>query len=204
VPALTVNVPVPVYGAVPPVAETVTEVVPPKQAMVPDVELAVNGNGHTLRADELFLGFGVAVEKLAELLLESVHPFAALKTASVADGAAVGPVPSKQFAVDPKPTKSITPAVGHAPVSATVLETNAIFPAVADMAIVPVASGVGSATPLAPPAWRTKKYCPGFKVKFGRVVTLHVVPVAEAYCTDIPLRLTDVLDLLNNSMKSFV
>lgn len=120
--------------------------------MVPAVELAERGNGHTFKAELLFLGFGVAVEKFVELLLESVHPFAALKTAKVAEGAAVGPVPSKQFAVVPKPTKSITPDVGHAPVNAVVLETKATLPAVADIAIVPVASGVGMATPTAPPA----------------------------------------------------
>lgn len=194
------NVPVPVYGAVPPVAETVTVVEPPKQPMVPDVELAESGIGHTFRAEVLFLGLGVAVEKLAELLLESVHPFAALKMASVAEGAGVGPVPSKQLAVVPKPTKSITPTVGHAPVNAVVFETNATLPTVADIAIVPVASGVGRATPTAPPAWRTKKYCPGFKVKFGRVVTCQVVPVAEVYWTDIPFKLTAEFDLLNNSM----
>ena len=34
-PALAVNVPVPEYGSVPPVAVTVTVVVPPKQVMVP-------------------------------------------------------------------------------------------------------------------------------------------------------------------------
>ena len=39
-PALTVNVPVPEYGAVPPVAVTVTVVVPPLQDIVPAVELA--------------------------------------------------------------------------------------------------------------------------------------------------------------------
>jgi hypothetical protein len=172
--------------------------------MVPAVELADNGIGQTLKADALFLGFGVAVAKLLELLLESVHPFAALNTASVADGAAVGPVPSKQFAVVPKPTKSITPAVGQDPESAVVLETNATFPPLADMAIVPVASAVGSATPFIPPACRTKKYCPGFKVKFGSAVTVQDVPVELAYWTDIPFRLTEEFDLLNNSMKSLV
>ena len=39
-PALTVNVPVPVYGAVPPVAVTVTVVVPPLQAIDPEATLA--------------------------------------------------------------------------------------------------------------------------------------------------------------------
>ena len=34
------KLPVPVYGKVPPVADTVTVVVPPKQAMLPDPEEA--------------------------------------------------------------------------------------------------------------------------------------------------------------------
>ena len=37
------NVPVPVYGAVPPVALIVTEVVPPLQVIVPGVARAVTG-----------------------------------------------------------------------------------------------------------------------------------------------------------------
>ena len=47
--------------------------------------------------------------------------------------------------------KSTTLVVGQAPVSAVVLLTKATFPAVADMAIVPVTSGVGSAAPPEPP-----------------------------------------------------
>jgi hypothetical protein len=41
VPAVLENVPVPVYGVVPPVAVTVTVVVPPKHAMVVGLALAV-------------------------------------------------------------------------------------------------------------------------------------------------------------------
>ena len=40
-----VKEPVPAYGAVPPPPETLTEVVPPKQAMAPDVEAAVSNVG---------------------------------------------------------------------------------------------------------------------------------------------------------------
>jgi hypothetical protein len=44
VPADTVNVPVPVYGAVPPVAETTTVVLPPLHAIVPAVAVAPNND----------------------------------------------------------------------------------------------------------------------------------------------------------------
>ena len=44
-PALTVNVPVPVYGAVPPAAVTVTVVVPPLHKIVPALLLAVKAVG---------------------------------------------------------------------------------------------------------------------------------------------------------------
>ena len=53
----------------------------------------------------------------------------------------------QSLAVVPKLTASTT--VGHAPDSAVVEDTSATLPAVAPMAIVPVASGVGSA--LVPP-----------------------------------------------------
>jgi hypothetical protein len=44
-PALTVNVPVPKYGAVPPEAVTVTVVVPPLQDIVPALDEATNTAG---------------------------------------------------------------------------------------------------------------------------------------------------------------
>ena len=44
-PAVTVNVPVPVYGCVPPVALTVMVVLPPLQAIVPAVDDATNISG---------------------------------------------------------------------------------------------------------------------------------------------------------------
>ena len=69
------------------------------------------------------------------------------------DNVAVGD-PSEQFAAEPKPTKStsVGSLVGHEPVSAVVLLTSATLPAVALIAIVPVASGVGSAVVPAAPA----------------------------------------------------
>ena len=58
VPALRVNVPVPVYGAVPPEADTVTVVVPPLQGMTGAVAVAVRSGGLTMLivavAEQLF------------------------------------------------------------------------------------------------------------------------------------------------------
>ena len=45
VPALTVKLPVPVYGPVPPADVTVTVAVPPLHKILVDVELAVNAVG---------------------------------------------------------------------------------------------------------------------------------------------------------------
>ena len=55
------KVPVPLYGAVPPVALTVTVVVPPLQAIVPALEEAVNCVG------SLTLPDAVAVQPLASV-----------------------------------------------------------------------------------------------------------------------------------------
>lgn len=97
-----------------------------------------------LKVDELFLGIGNPAAKSALLLSVSVQPLFARITALVLEGAAVGPPPSKQLAVPPKPTKSTIPEEGQTPVSDVVVLTNATLPTVADMAMVPVASGVGS------------------------------------------------------------
>jgi hypothetical protein len=73
-----------------------------------------------------------------------------LKSAVVALGAGAGPLPSKQLAVVPYPTRSMMLAPdGHAPDKAVVVLTNATLPAVAAIAIVPVASGVGNGFPMA-------------------------------------------------------
>jgi hypothetical protein len=164
---------------------------------------AVQGAVQGFSGDDVFRGLGSPAEKSDELLLLSVHPALALITALVFDGAGVGPEPSKQFAVVPKPTISTTPIVGHDPDNAVTEFTNATLPAVADMAIVPIASGVGSAVvPPLPTACLIRKYCPGLSVMLGKVVTVQDVPVAEAYCTDQPLRPTGELVPLNNSIKS--
>jgi hypothetical protein len=94
--------------------------------------------------------------------------------------------------------------VGHAPDSAVVLLTRATFAAVALIAIVPVASGVGKGlTPLALNDSAIRKYCPGWITTFPKAVTCQAVPVAAAYCTDHPFTEMGVLLRLNNSMKSF-
>src|SRR6266404_9150662 len=88
-------------------------------------------------------GLGGPVVKSAPLLFVSVQPPLRRSAAGVFVVAAVGPAPSKQFAV-PSPTKSaMNEPVGQAPVSATDETTRAILPPVAPMAIRPVASGVG-------------------------------------------------------------
>ena len=89
-------------------------------------------------------GLTVPAEKSSGLLSASVQPAAARETEVVLPGAGVGPLPSKQFAVAPKPTKSTRlPPVGHAPVSGVTVLERATLPAVPLMAVVPVASGAG-------------------------------------------------------------
>ena len=59
---------------------------------------------------------------------------------------------SEQFVPVPNPTKStIWEPVGQVPVSAVVLLTKATLPAVPEILIDPVASGVGKTAPTAPP-----------------------------------------------------
>ncbi len=99
-----------------------------------------------------------AAEKSAALLSVSVQPLPARKSAFAVLGAGAlfavlgDAVGSEQFAVVPKPTKSMIAALaGQAPLSAVVLLTRAILPAVALMAMEPVTSGVGRLlTPLGP------------------------------------------------------
>jgi hypothetical protein len=158
-----------------------------------------------LSAALVLRGFGAPAVKSAALLSVSVQLLPARETESVLEGAGVGPAPSKQFAVAPNPTKSTTPAAGQAPLKAVVPATNATFPAAPAMAIVPVASGIGrGVVPPAPIASCTRKYWPGWTVMFPNDVTCHVVPVALAYCTLMPFRLTADPPRLNSSMKSLV
>src|SRR3954447_4467557 len=94
-------------------------------------------------------GFGAAALKSEALLFVSTQPLLARNTALVLLGAGVGPLPSKQLAVVPKPARSRRP-VGQ-PVSADVVDTSATLPAVPAMAIAPLASADGSGTPQGEP-----------------------------------------------------
>src|SRR5438270_9979325 len=82
----------------------------------------------------------------------SVQPLPLRVVELVLSEAPPAAVPSEQFA-DPQPTKSlIAPPVGQEPESAVVLETSATLPLLADMLMLPVASGVGRLVVPDPPA----------------------------------------------------
>ncbi len=126
-------------------------------------------------------GFGAPDVKSALLFPASKQPPLPLETLNEFEGAGVGPAPSKQFAVEPNPTKSITVTVGHVPVRATFEFESATFPAVPDIAIDPEISGVGRATPApAPTAKAIRKYPPAGIVALNDW-TVQDEPVAEAY-----------------------
>ncbi len=91
--------------------------------------------------------------------------------------------------------------LGQLPLKALVLLTSATFADVALIAVLPVASGAGSAlTPLVLPASCTRYYWPGASVRLVRFVTDQVVPLALAYCTDQPFSDWLTLLALNNSI----
>src|SRR2546425_3742793 len=97
---------------------------------------------HAFSGAEVFRGLGAPDEKSEALLLVSVQPRPARRTAVVLEGAMVGAL-SEQLAVGPKPTKSCTPAAKGqpVPVSAVVVFTSATLPAPAAIGI--ATSGVG-------------------------------------------------------------
>lgn len=134
---LTVNVAV-VVPAFPSVTETSL------------IESPIEPGLQRFNVDAVLRGFGAPEAKSEAFWSVSVQPFAALRTAVVLEGAGVGPVPSKQVAAAPYPAKSTIDAEGQEPVRAVVALTSATFPAVALIAIVPAASGVGRST--VPPA----------------------------------------------------
>src|SRR5690242_13217078 len=74
--------------------------------------------GVAVATPALLRGLGAPVTKSTELLSVSFAPFDWRRSAVVFDGAGAGAV-SEQFAVAPKPTRSIVPA-GHAPDNAVV------------------------------------------------------------------------------------
>ena len=93
---------------------------------------------------ELLRGFGAAFTKSALLLSVSVQPLLILNSAVVLLGAPVAPLPSKQLAPLPYPTRSITELPSeHDADKAVGLLTSATFAAVALMLIAPIALGVG-------------------------------------------------------------
>ena len=139
-------------GFTPAVTETLSRTAPPGKTdageanPMPEGSVGIPGWQATA-GEELFRGAGLPRVKSLELSFVSVQPLPLRIAAVVFESTSVGPLPSKQFAL-PKPTKSV--ALGHVPVSAAVESTRATFPLVADIVIVPVASGVGRLT--VPPA----------------------------------------------------
>ncbi|HEY3262243.1 MAG TPA: hypothetical protein VGJ95_18590 [Pseudonocardiaceae bacterium] len=163
----------------------------------------------------LLRGLGAPATKSAPLSSVSWAPSDLRSTAVVFDAVGAAAVPSKKFA-PPYPTRSLMSAScsgehGVDPplqASPAVEVTSTTLPVVADMLVVPVASGVGSGTPLAPPASCTSRYWPGCRVMAGSAVGLFAaklpVPVALAYCTDQPATDAGLAPRLYNSTKSLV
>ena len=104
--------------------------------------------GQTCIGVALLRGAGAPVEKSTDRSCVYAHPASPRIAASVLLSVAVVFAP-QSLAVVPKLTASTAPA-GHAPESAVVDDASATLPAVAPIAIVPIASGVGNAT--VPPA----------------------------------------------------
>src|SRR5262245_65136142 len=156
-------------------------------------------------------GVGAPFAKSAPFWSVSVHPPARRSAAVVLERlGVVGPAPSNAEAAVPKPTKSRTAgfarqSAGVPQVRSVVLVTSATLPEVADMAMLPMASGVGSGwVPPVPCDSCTSRYCPGASVAAGRLVRCQVVPPAAAYCTDHPVTSTGAPPRLKISMKSLV
>src|SRR5262245_51573148 len=162
-------------------------------------------------ADAVFRGAGAPAAKSLALLSVSVQPWLARWAEVVFESVGAG-APSEKFApsypirsticASCKAEQGVEPPLQVSPV---VVVARITFPPVALMLTVPVASGVGSGEPVAPPACWTRKYWPGpsdpdsvvtgFEPKFP-------APVALAYCTDIPASETDPAVGLKISTKS--
>src|SRR6185369_4666901 len=99
--------------------------------------------GHTWIGVAAFRGAGAPVAKSTDRSFVYAQPASPRVAAVVLLSVAVVFAP-QSLAVVPKLTMSTTPA-GHAPLSAVVDDVRATLPAVAPIAIVPIASGVGSA-----------------------------------------------------------
>ena len=86
-------------------AADATPVLVVRFVMFGPADRAGTGDPHELRAEPVFRANAVADEKSVALSLLSVHPFDALKRLAALEAAfGVGPEPSKQLAVLPKPT----------------------------------------------------------------------------------------------------
>ena len=111
----------------------------------------------------LLRGAGAPVAKSAALSLVSVQPSPARRIAVLLLVAGAGALPSKKFAL-PNPTRSRMSAccaglqalLPPLQPRVVVVLASTTLPAVPDMLIVPLASGVGSGLPLAPPASPTR------------------------------------------------
>jgi hypothetical protein len=113
---------------------------------------------HGASAVAVLLGVGgLAVVKSLALSPVSRQPASSRTADTGFDNVAAGPLPSKQLAVPPNPTRSTVSPAGQPPDSGVVESTSASLPLVADIAIVPVASGAGSGwLPPAPGACCTR------------------------------------------------
>src|SRR6188768_3388346 len=100
----------------------------------------------------LFRGFGEPVERSIPLSFVSKQPPRFRSAAVVLVSCGAAPAPSKHVAV-PYPTRSTSIAPAGQPANAVALELSATRPDEADIAVEPVASGVGpSMVPAAPAA----------------------------------------------------
>src|ERR1044071_1633877 len=98
-------------GLVPGFTTTVNVTVPPCSASVglavaAVIDGGVEGAAQLKSGDAVLRGLGIPTAKSAALASVSVQPLAVRRAAVVLLSVGVGPGPSKQFAVDPKPTKS--------------------------------------------------------------------------------------------------
>jgi hypothetical protein len=123
---------------VPSVSEALTfagAALPCKVVIDPGHEVTI-GTMHLFKGDSVFRGFGVPAVKSAALLLVSVQPSVARKSAAVVLGAGAGLV-SEQVAPDPYPTTSITFAPdGQATLNGVVVLATRTLPAPAAIAVV--------------------------------------------------------------------
>src|SRR5262245_49863210 len=119
---------------------------------------------HGASAEPPLRGIGAPVAKSLPFWSLSPQPWSARSAAVVLLSVGVAAAPSKAEALEPKPTRSRTAGLARQSadvlqVSRVVLVTSAPFPEVADIEMLPVASGVGSGcVPPVPAASWTSRY----------------------------------------------